>query len=319
VYSNFILDLKFKAEDQGNSGIQFRSHVIDSEMYGYQAECDPDFGKFTGGIYELRKRGWLAKPKGDYDQHLKPNGWNSYRIEVIGDHIRTYLNGVLMVDFRDDNATRGAIALQVHSGKTPNVRIRWKDISIIDLGHGPGWESLFDGKTLDGWKEYGKENWYVEEGWIVGQAVTDKYGYLGTRRKFSNFEIRMTFLAEGTGNSGCFFRSFLEGVDITGVQAEIDPTPGNHTGGLYESGHGGRGWIAQPDELGNKVMGGVGTQNVLRFVARGNRMVTYVNGWKTVDVIDDKQKHTNGIIALQLHSGGRAVMRWKDTYIRSLD
>jgi len=319
VYSNFILDLKFKAEDRGNSGIQFRSHIIDGEMYGYQVECDPTSWELTGGVYENRKRGWLAKPKRSCEHNVKQNAWNSIRIKVIDKHIQTYLNGVLMVDLYDDNATRGAIALQVHSGVLPQVKIRWKDILIRELDHGPSWEPLFNGKTLAGWKEYGREKWYVEDGWIVGKAVTDKYGYLGTERQFSNFEICMTFLAEGTGNSGCFFRSFLEGVDITGVQAEIDPTPGNHTGGLYESSHDGRGWIAQPDELGNKVMGGVGTQNVLRFVTKGNRMVTYVNGWKTVDVIDDKQKNTNGVIALQLHSGGRAVMRWKDIYVNSLD
>lgn len=320
-YSDFILDFKFKPEAKGNSGVQFRSHVMDGEMYGYQAELTPVPGEFTGAVYEEGKRGYLAKPKEDSDEYIKFNDWNTYRISATGGHIQTYINGHLMVDFHDDNAIRGIVALQVHSSSKPEerVKIRWKDITITDLGYGSGWQPLFDGKTLDGWTNYGEEKWYVENGWIVGQAVTDKYGYLGTTEKFSNFEIRMVFQAEGTGNSGCFFHSSIDGVDITGVQAEIDPTVGNHTGGLYESGPGARGWIAQPDELGNKAMNPVPQWNDLQFKAQGNHIVCYVNGWKAVDLVDEKQKHTNGIIALQLHSGGKAAMRWRDIYIRKKD
>jgi hypothetical protein len=320
-YSDFILDLKFKLETKGNSGIQFRSHVIDGEMYGYQADIYPGESQMTGAVYEERKRGILAKTKEGADELVKFDEWNTYRIRAVGSQIQTFINGYPMVDFHDEDAIRGIIALQVHSSSSDDdkVKVLWKDISIIDLGFGGGWEPLFDGKTLNGWENYGEEKWYAEDGWIVGQAVTEKYGYLGTTEKFSNFEIRMVFQAEGTGNSGCFFHSTIDGVDITGVQAEIDPTIGNNTGGLYESGPGARGWIAQPDDLGNKAMNPIPAWNDLQFKVIGNHMVSYVNGWKAVDLVDEKQKHTNGIIALQLHSGGKAAMRWRDIYIRRID
>ncbi len=319
-YSDFVLEFKFKTEKKGNSGVQFRSHVIDGKMYGYQAELAPRLVDSTGGVYEEKKRGWLAKPKAGSDRTIDFDSWNTYRIEAVGNHIQTYINDKPMTDFYDDNAIRGIIALQVHSSDAAEeeVNVRWKDITIVDLGHGPGWEMLFDGKTLDGWKEYGEEKWYVQDGWIVGQAVTDKYGYLGTTETFDDFEIQMIFQAEGTGNSGCFFHSSIDGVNITGVQAEIDPTIGNNTGGLYESGPGARGWIAQPDELGNKAMKPIPEWNHLQFKVKGNHIKTYVNGWKTVDLVDEEQKHTDGIIALQLHSGGQAAMRWRSIFIREL-
>jgi hypothetical protein len=316
-YADFILELKFKAEDKGNSGIQFRSHLIDGKMHGYQAECDPIVGNHTGGIYEELGRGWLAQPTPEGEKALQPNEWNHYRIQMIGDHITTYLNGKKIVDFEDSKTKKGIIALQVHSKKNPPVKMRFKDISITDLGYGPGWRQLFNGKNLDGWKNHGKEKWYVEDGAIVGQAVTEEYGYLATKEKYTDFEVRLKFKAEGTGNSGLFYHSYLDGVKIYGVQAEIDPTPGNHSGGLYESY--GKGWLVQPDETGEKVMRGIGKWNELRLWVKGNHIITHVNGFQTVDFIHEKPRDIEGVIALQLHSGGKAAMRFRDIFIRDVE
>jgi hypothetical protein len=42
-------------------------------------------------------------------------------------------------------------------------------------------KSLFNGKNLDGWTNYGTEKWYVEDGLLVCESGPDeKYGYLGT-------------------------------------------------------------------------------------------------------------------------------------------
>ena len=177
------------------------------------------------------------------------------------------------------------------------------------------WVSLFNGKDLSGWKSHGAEKWVVERGEILGEAVTKAYGYLTTERTYGDFEMKASFKTEGSGNSGIFFHSIIEGVDITGVQLEIDPNVGNHTGGLYESG--GRGWLIQPNEAGEKAMK-VGEWNDLHLRVIGNHIVTHVNGQKIVDYKDPSPKHSYGVIALQLHSGGQAKMRFKDLYIRKI-
>ena len=41
--------------------------------------------------------------------------------------------------------------------------------------------SLFNGKNLDGWKVYGTEKWYVDNGELICESGPDKeYGYLAT-------------------------------------------------------------------------------------------------------------------------------------------
>ena len=180
---------------------------------------------------------------------------------------------------------------------------------------GKGWVPLFNGKNLDGWKNYGAEKWTVENGEILGEAVTKAYGYLGTEKTYKNFEMTGKFKAEGTGNSGIFYHSSLDGVDIKGVQVEVDPHPGMHTGGLYESA--GRGWLIQPSEAAEKALV-VDGWNEVRAVVRGPHVQTWVNGVPAVDYTDPSPKYTDGLIALQLHAGGEGKMRFKDVVVREI-
>jgi Domain of Unknown Function (DUF1080) len=175
------------------------------------------------------------------------------------------------------------------------------------------WVALFNGKDLSGWKKYGDEKWTVQNGEILGEAVTKAYGYLGTEKTYKNFEMKGKFKAEGTGNSGIFYHSTIEGVNIRGVQVEVDPNPGKHTAGLYETG--GREWVVFPNESGEKALK-VGDWNEIQFSVIGNHIITYINGVKAVDFTDPKPKYSDGIIALQLHSGGEGKMRFKELYIR---
>ena len=76
-------------------------------------------------------------------------------------------------------------------------------------------ESLFNGKDLTGWKIYGTEKWYVDNGQLVCESGPDKkYGYLATEKFYKNFDITVEFLQESNGNSGLFFRSTIEGTKI---------------------------------------------------------------------------------------------------------
>jgi hypothetical protein len=183
-------------------------------------------------------------------------------------------------------------------------------------GGSKAWVPLFNGKDLGGWKNYGVEKWTVQNGEIHGEAVTKAYGYLGTEKTYKNFEMRGKFKAEGTGNSGIFYHSTIDGVNIAGVQVEVDPRPGMHTGGLYESG--GRNWIVWPNPEGEQAMK-VGDWNDVHFTVRGNHIVTRINGVLALDYTDPAPKYADGVIALQLHAGGEGKMRFKDLSVRELD
>lgn len=316
-YGNFEMTFSVLFEDGGNSGVQIRSHLIDGVMTGYQVEVDPDPSEHNGGIYEEHGRAWLVQPTKNVPGIWHNHTWNHYRIVADGHHIHTYINGEPVASLVDDNAIYGLIALQVHSNSNPPVHVLYKDVEIRDLGMGEGWEPLFDGETLDGWEKIGEEEWLAEDGMIIGRALTDKYGYLATEEHYTNFETRLMFNAEGTGNSGLFYHSTFEGVNVAGVQCEIDPNPGNNSGGLYESA--GRGWLVQPNDKANNLLKPLGEWNYIVLNVDGTHIRTWVNGLKAVDYINSTPKYDHGTIALQLHSGGTAGIRFKDFYIRNAE
>ena len=181
------------------------------------------------------------------------------------------------------------------------------------------WVSLFNGKDLSGWKQNGEEKWVVEDGTILCQSTANKYGYLTTEKSYRDFDLRLKFKPEGEGNSGVFLRSKITGInpehgpDIEGMQVEVDPSVGKHSAGLYESG--GRGWVALPTEDGEKALK-PGQWNDLQVSVHGNHIVTQLNGMKIVDFSDPAQKFSEGVIGLQIHTGGGVKMRWKDLLIR---
>lgn len=131
-YKNFELTLKFKQEDNGNSGVFIRSSIEGVKISGWQVEVAPA-GKHTGGIYESYGRGWLIKPKPEDEQYLKQGEWNDLKIRVVDDVITTWLNGHEMITLKDDKIGQGDgfIALQIHDGG--GIKVRWKDIRLKKL------------------------------------------------------------------------------------------------------------------------------------------------------------------------------------------
>ena len=139
-YGDFILELEFNVDSVLNSGIQIRSNSFEDykngRVHGYQVEIDPSERAWSGGIYDEGRRGWLNDLKDNpaAGQAFKQGEWNHYRIEAIGDRIRTWVNGVPAADLRDDMTATGFIALQVHGSKTEGLQVRWRHVRIQDLG-----------------------------------------------------------------------------------------------------------------------------------------------------------------------------------------
>lgn len=180
---------------------------------------------------------------------------------------------------------------------------------------GDSYKSIFNGKDLTGWKIYGTEKWYVENGELICESGPDKgYGYLGTEKFYDDFELTADFLQESDGNSGIFFRSTVEGTKVSGWQVEVAP-PNHDTGGIYESY--GRGWLVQiPDEKENILK--YGEWNTMKIKVVGPRVQTWLNGIEMVDITDAKIGEGKGGIALQIHDGGGIKVRWKNIKIKEI-
>jgi gluconolactonase len=144
-YKDFVLRLKFKLLGDSkkgfvNSGVQIRSQRVpkDTEMTGYQADLgDPGW---WGSLYdESRRNKVLAQSDmAKLNKVLKRGDWNDYEIRCEGRRLRTWINGVLGVDYTEPDEKipqEGRIGLQIHSGGPAEV---WfKDLTIEELPAAP--------------------------------------------------------------------------------------------------------------------------------------------------------------------------------------
>ncbi len=131
-YDNFVLELEFKQEANGNSGVFFRSTIDGTKIKGWQVEVAPP-NHDTGGIYESYGRGWLHQIPDDLEGFLKMGKWNKMKIQVVGDRVITWLNGHQMTDLTDAKIGegKGSIALQIHDGG--GIKVSWRNIQIQKL------------------------------------------------------------------------------------------------------------------------------------------------------------------------------------------
>ncbi len=204
-----------------------------------------------------------------------------------------------------------------------------------------GYETLFDGKTLEGWS--GEEGfWSVVNGAITGQTTTEKSlsansFLIWKAGELDDFELKIKFRIEG-GNSGVQYRSQDLGEHhVGGYQADIDATH-QFIGILYDER--GRGILAnraakvEINEKGeNKVVGKTCDEaEVLASIkqsdwseytitAHGNHLTQAINGFVTVDIVDAQadQAETKGILALQIHTGPPMKVQFKDVRLRRLN
>ncbi|HEU0138680.1 MAG TPA: DUF1080 domain-containing protein [Bryobacteraceae bacterium] len=181
----------------------------------------------------------------------------------------------------------------------------------------PEWVQLFNGKDLAGWKKQGNEKWVVEDGTIYGEGITKEYGYIATERHYQDFHLFLRFKCEADGNSGVYIHTTFDGdtaKHIGGRQIEIDRRIGRHTAGLYGDG---KGWIVWPAPELETVIRPYDWNDLLIQV-EGNRYRTWLNGVRMIDFTYPSPATTDGVIALQLHSGGEGRMRFKDIWVRDL-
>ena len=125
----------------------------------------------------------------------------------------------------------------------------------------PEWESLFNGKDLEGWAvkcipgDREKEFWIAKDGYIECNSIGNKdhnYVWLATEREFEDFHLKLKFqiFKESGGNSGIQFRSTYddsEGANyggwLNGPQVDLHGHAPFRTGLIYDETKGVRRWI----------------------------------------------------------------------------
>ncbi|MVM38425.1 DUF1080 domain-containing protein [Spirosoma sp. HMF3257] len=185
--------------------------------------------------------------------------------------------------------------------------------------------SLFDGKTLTGWKTVDPKHsslWFVKDSVIRsgdGVKKIPENTYLHTLKEYGDFEFRCLFRLSGdpaTGmiNSGIQYRSILEGGKIVGYQADI----GNgYWGDLYDE-HRREKLVSGDLSTLKRILKEDGWNSYI-IRCKGNHHELYINGVKTCDYIEkDSKIPSKGVIAVQIHSGGVAQVEFRDLTISEL-
>jgi putative heme-binding domain-containing protein len=169
---------------------------------------------------------------------------------------------------------------------------------------------IFDGKTLAGWKG-DLASWSVEQGEIVGQTKgLAKNEFLVSELLLSDFRFELDVrLAKDEGNSGVQFRTApRDDGEVVGLQADVGP---GWWGKLYEEN--GRGLVVDKEQPIEK-----DGWNHYAIEARGSHVKVTLNGSVCAD-LDDPQGAREGILALQLHSGGATEVRFRNLKLEVLE
>jgi len=203
-------------------------------------------------------------------------------------------------------------------------------------------ETIFNGKDLTGW-DGDPRLWSVVDGSIRGQTTKENPARDNTfciwrGGKLKDFILKIKFRIED-GNSGIQYRSKDLGQwRVAGYQAEVENSPGK-VGFLYDERA--RGWMVNVgdimvvDEKGNKnVVGKIADRDALikagyykekdwneyTIIARGNHLIHMLNGFQTIEMIDNdpKGRAMEGILALQIHVGPPMTVEFKDIRVTHL-
>ncbi len=255
-YTDFILELEIKIEhESSNSGVMVRGQYDPAardgkgRVNGYQIETDPKERAWSGGVYDEARRGWLypLSLNPDARSAFKLGEFNTYKIEFIGNELKTWVNGQEVAYLVDEMDASGFIGLQVHSIRDStdagrrtlfrNIRIKTEDLEPTPMetdiyvvstipntltAHEKerGWRLLFDGNSSEGWRSTKQETfpetgWTIRDGMLVIEATeegTPRPGDLITEEKFSAFDLSFDFRLTEVANSGVkYFVTLSEG------------------------------------------------------------------------------------------------------------
>jgi hypothetical protein len=167
-----------------------------------------------------------------------------------------------------------------------------------------GYTALFDGNNLNQWKPVGNANWRLQDGLLLADLGS---GFLVTRQNYQDFQLKVDFWVDPSANSGIYIRcTDLQNITATNAY-EVNiydqrPEPSYGTGAIVD--------VAKVSPMPKAG----GQWNSYDITFKGDRMVVYLNGEKTVDTRDSRLSAA-GPIALQYEKG---VVRFRNVRIKAL-
>ena len=184
-------------------------------------------------------------------------------------------------------------------------------------------QSLFDGKTLKGWKRVaGTADYKVENGAIVGTTVMNSGNtFLVTEKEYGDFQLELDLMIESVvSNSGVQTRSHFDTPGhegkVYGRQLEIDPSPRSWSGGVYDEAR--RQWLYPLDlHPEAKTAFKVGQYNHVKVECLGNEMKTWINNIPVAYVVDPVDP--TGFIGLQVHGISTKEQEGKKVYFKNIN
>ncbi|HRE52285.1 MAG TPA: DUF1080 domain-containing protein [Flavitalea sp.] len=183
---------------------------------------------------------------------------------------------------------------------------------------------IFDGKTFTGWQGDTLNTWRIRNGELIGGSLKETVPhnqFIATRNTYTNFVLQLKFRLsgnEGFINSGVQFhsqRTKHPEYEMTGYQADLGD---GYWGCLYD------------ESRRNKVLAYADTSLIKKILKRDSwntyevrsnagRIRILLNGTETIDYTEtDSSIPQSGLIALQIHGGGKAEAAFKDIFITEI-
>lgn len=145
------------------------------------------------------------------------------------------------------------------------------------------WRSLFDGKTLQGWRGYQMfrppVGWQAIDGVLTKRAPTED---LMTEDTFSNFELELEWRLAKGGNAGIFYRGTEEYNHVYWSAPEYQLLDdANAPDGTSRLTSAGAAYALYPSPAG--VVKPAGQWNSTRIICKGSHVEHWLNGTKIVE------------------------------------
>jgi len=179
--------------------------------------------------------------------------------------------------------------------------------TIASAQSGPGWITLFDGKTISGWDRTNETNWRVEGGAIVADKKPAKgTAHLVSKKKYKNFKLYVEFWTSHEANSGIFLRcskpknpGARSCYEVNIFDTRKDPTYGTGAIVFYAEVH-------PMQKAGGK-------WNTYEITANGRDITAVLNGKQTAKIHNGMW--IEGPFTLQY---GKGVMKFRKVAIKPL-
>ena len=308
-YRDFEMIVDWLITKEGDSGIYLRGTPQVQIWDTSRVEVGAQVG--SGGLYNNNKEN-VRDPLKVADNPV--NEWNTFRITMIGAYVTVYLNGELVVDnVKMDNYwdrsipifESGTIELQAHGNELlfRDVYIReinTKQIGLTETEISEGFESLFNGKNLDGWQG-NLTDYFAQDGEMVANPARGGHGNIYTAKEYSDFNIRFDFQLTPGANNGLGIRAPLEGdAAYVGMELQILDNTAAIYANLQEYQYHGSVYGVIPAKRG--FLNPVGEWNSEEVIVKGSKVKVILNGTVILDG-DIAEASKNGTLDHKEHPG----------------